>query len=186
MSTSTRITLATYEEMILRGEFEPREEHQVELIYGEITEMSPIYPPHEYSVDFLCYWSIDNAPRAAVHVRTQGSFSIPLLDSLPQPDIVWLRREDYSRTRPLPGQVLLVIEVSDSSLAKDRGVKARLYAEGGIADYWIVNVRDRCVEVHRDPFGSSYRSIEVVRAGQEVRPLAFPEIALPVERIFPS
>src|SRR5689334_1719578 len=143
MSTSTRITVGQYDEMIRRGEFEPREEHHVELIYGEISPMSPINPPHDYTVDELTEWSFQTLPPGAVRVRVQGSFGIPVLDSVPQPDLAWLRRKDYLAQRPEPGDVLLVVEVSDSSLVRDRGLKARLYAEAGIADYWIVNIPDR-------------------------------------------
>lgn len=186
MSTSTRITIGQYDEMIRRGDFEPREEHQVELIYGEISPMSPINPPHDNAVDELTEWSFEILPAKAVRVRVQGSFGIPFLDSVPQPDLAWLRRKDYSSERPSPADVLLVIEVSDSSLSKDRGIKARLYAEAGVADYWIVNVNDRSVEVRRDPRGSEYGTVEIFRAGQDVRPLAFPDAALPVSRVFPD
>ena len=186
MSTSTRVTVAQYDAMVRRGDFEPREDHHVELIYGEISAMSPINPPHDDSVDKVAEWSFDNTSRETVRVRVQGSVGIPDLDSAPQPDVVWLKRRDYATRRPSPADVLLVIEVSDSSLPKDRGLKARLYAEAGIADYWVVNLPGRCVEVHRDPQGPAYRSVEVFTAGQEVRPLAFPEVALPVDRIFPA
>ena len=184
MSTSTRITVDQYDRMIERGEFEPSEDHYVELIYGEITPMSPINPPHDRAVDILTEWSFESLPPRAVWVRVQGSVGIPLLDSVPQPDLVWLRRKDYSKVRPQPEDVLLVVEAADSSLSKDRGIKSRLYAESGIADYWIVNINDRSVEVRREPQGHEYRSVEVFRAGQEVRPLAFPGAALPVDRLF--
>jgi Uma2 family endonuclease len=186
MSTTTRITLEQYDAMIRQGAFEPREEHHVELIYGEISPMSPINPPHDDTVDLLNEWSFESLPPRAVRVRIQGSFGIPLLDSAPQPDLAWLRRKGYSTQRPLPEDVLLVVEVADSSLPKDRGEKAKLYAEAGIADYWIVNIPGRCIEVRRDPQGSSYRSIVVLHPGQEARPLAFPDVALPVSRLFPE
>jgi Uma2 family endonuclease len=108
------------------------------------------------------------------------------LDSEPEPDLVWVKEKDYSTQNPLPEDVLLVIEVADTSLAKDRGIKAKLYAEAGIQDYWIVNILERTIEVRRDPQGSSYRSVEVYRAGQDVRPLAFPNVVLPVSTLFPG
>jgi Uma2 family endonuclease len=186
MSLTTRVSFQEYEEMIRRGEFEPREEHHVELIYGEVLPMSPIGPRHDSTVDDLAEWSFDNAPRESVRVRVQGSLGIPGLGSLPEPDLAWLRRQDYASRRPTPADVLLLIEVADSSLARDRGLKAQLYAEAGIADYWLVSLSDRCVEVRRDPEGKSYRHVEAFRAGQEVRPLAFPEVALAVDRLFPA
>src|SRR5262249_46193319 len=133
MSTSTRITVEQYDEMIRKGLFEPREEHHVELIYGEIVPMSPIGPPHHSTVDELAEWSFDTAPREAVRVRVQGPVAIPGLDSEPEPDLVWARRHVYSDEHPGPQDILLLIEVSDSSLDKDRGLKARLYAEAGIS-----------------------------------------------------
>lgn len=186
MSTTTRITLEQFDEMIRQGVFVPKEEHRVELIYGEISPMSPIGPPHDDSVDRLTEWSFKNLPPEAVRVRVQGSFGIPLLDSAPQPDLAWLRRKDYSSQRPLPEDVLLLIEVADSSIAKDRGEKAELYARAGIRDYWIVNLPGRCIEVRRDPQGAAYRSLEILRAGAEVHPLAFPDVALSVSSLFPG
>jgi Uma2 family endonuclease len=185
MSTSTRITVSQYHEMIRRGDFEPREEHHVELIYGEILPMSPIGPPHSSFMADLTEWSFQILPPGCVSVRPQCPIEFERLDSEPEPDIVWATRADYSNRHPGPEDVLLLIEVSDSSLAKDRGLKARLYAEAGVADYWIVNLIDRTVEVRRDPQGSAYRSVEVFRAGQDVHPLAFPDVALPVARLFP-
>lgn len=186
MSTSTRITADQYHAMIRRGEFEPREEHHVELLYGEIVNMSPIGPPHSSLITRLLEWSFRSLLDAQAVVRPQCPIGIPALDSEPEPDLVWALPEDYSVNHPRPNEVLLLIEISYSSLTKDRGLKARLYAEAGIADYWIVNLVDRCVEVRREPKDGDYRSVESYRAGQEVRPLAFPEVALAVARVFPT
>jgi Uma2 family endonuclease len=184
MSTDVRITIDDYDRMIDAGEFEPAEEHHVELIRGEIREMSPIHPPHENAVDRLLYWSIDNCPRDKVRVRSQHSLGIPELESVPQPDLAWVRRQDYSRRRPTTADLFLVVEVSDSSLRFDRGAKADLYAEAGIADYWVVNVVAQTVEVRRNPAGGRYQSVTTARIGESVRPLAFPELELSVADLF--
>ncbi len=186
MSTSTQITMAQYDEMIRQGRFETREERHVELIFGEILPMSPINAAHSFLVSRLVRWSIETLPEELVHVVAQGPVGIPALDSEPEPDLIWAKAGDYSTKHPRPEDVHLIIEVSDSSLSKDRGLKARLYAEAGILEYWIVNVKARRVEVRRDPQGNAYRSVEVFRPGQDVCPLAFPGIAFPVSRIFPS
>ena len=186
MSTSTKITMAQYDEMIRQGRFETREERHVELLYGEIIPMSPINAPHSFLVTQLIRWSIETLSAEQAHVVAQGPVGIPALESEPEPDLIWAKSGDYSTEHPRPADVHVIIEVSDSSLAKDRGLKARLYAEAGIREYWIVNVKARCVEVRRDPQGHTFQSVEVFRPGQDICPLAFPEIAFPVSRIFPS
>jgi Uma2 family endonuclease len=178
--------------MIRLGLFDPPEEHRVELLFGEIvpvygnSPMSPINPPHDYTLDRLNEWSFEVLPRGAVWVRIQGSIGIPGLESIPQPDLVWLAREEYARRRPAPKDILLIVEVSDTTLRKDRGMKARLYAEAGIRDYWIVNIKERSIEVRREPSGSKFRKVTKFQIGQEVHPLAFPEVSLAVSRLFPE
>jgi Uma2 family endonuclease len=186
MSTSVRITVAEYDRMIAEGRFEPREDHHVELLEGEITPMSPINPGHSNAVRELLKWSILNGPLDQVDIQGQDPIDIAELDSVPQPDIVWIRRGNYRRKRPTSADVLLLIEVSDSSLAEDRGRKARIYAEAGIADYWIVNVREETIEVRRDPEGGVFRSVTTHRPGESVPLLALPEIAFPVAILFPE
>jgi Uma2 family endonuclease len=184
MSTGVRITVEEYDRMIAAGAFEPVEEHHVELIRGEIREMSPINPPHEDALDRLMYWSIDHCPRDQVRVRIQNSLGIPELESVPQPDLVWVRQRNYSKQRPTTADLLLVAEVAESSLRFDRGEKANLYAEAGIGDYWVVNVIAQVVEVRRQPVGGRYQEVRTFRIGESLRPLAFPELELSVGDLF--
>ena len=141
--------------------------------------MSPINPRHSNAVRELLEWGILNAPLAQVSVQGQDPIGIPELDSVPQPDIVWIRRGDYRLKRPSAADVLLLVEVADSSLAQDRGRKSRIYAEAGIADYWIVNVPDQCIEVRRDPEVGTYRSQRTYRPGESIPIIVLPAIALP-------
>ena len=192
MSTSLKITVEQFEEMVDRGDFEPIEEHHIELIRGEIVPRfgddprTAMNPPHAMTADRVLDWTIDVVPRDLVLVRVQNAIRIPALDSEPYPDMAWLARKDYFKVHPVPEDVYLLIEVSDSSLRKDRGPKLELYAEAGIRDYWIINVQGRCVDVYRDPHGLIYRTIETYTVGQEIHPLAFPEVSLPVARLFPE
>ncbi len=192
MSTSVKITVEQFQAMTARGDFEPREEHHVELIRGEIVPRysddprTPMNPPHAFAVDVLGEWSYEVAPRQAVRIRIEGSIEIAALDSIPLPDLAWLVRKDYSKQHPTPDDVFLLIEVSDTSLAKERGPKLELYAEAKIREYWIVDVRRRSVDVYRDPESLTFRSLTTYHSGQEFRLVAFPETVLPVARIFPD
>ena len=187
MSTATRITIADFDRMIAEGYFESQEKRQrIELIDGELCPMSPIGPIHGWIVDRLARWSCNNTSDDVVHVRIQGSIGLPELESVPEPDIAWAKATDYRTARPVSGDILLVIEVADSGLTYDRGQKAKMYASVGIADYWVINIPDGCVEVFRQPEEGRYRSRQIFKASDDIHPLAFPEIALPVAKIFPS
>lgn len=181
MSTVARLTIGEYDRMIESGVFENR---RIELIHGELRDMSPIGVPHEYAVDELTEWSFKNAPLDRVRIRNQHSVGLTELSSVPQPDVAWVARLDYTRYRPTSADVLLLIEVSDSSLAYDRGEKAKLYATVGITDYWIVNIRDRCIEVRRQPAGNVFEDIRIYNIGETVSPLHFPSLAVPVDMAF--
>ena len=178
MSTLARFSVAEYDRMIQRGAFDEGRPRRLELIQGEIREMTPPGPEHEAYVDWLGEWSIRNAPQREVWVRVQNSIGIEALDAAPQPDLAWVTRRDYRRARPSSAEVLLLIEVSDSTLGYDRGEKARLYAEAGIADYWIVNIPEHTVEVYREPQGGRYLAVTVYSGNEEVHPLAFPTITV--------
>jgi len=185
MSVTVRTTYEEFDEMIRRGDFRDSED-RFELLFGEICVMPLPDPPHESAVDELTDWSVRALPVGAARVRIQNTLGIPGLDSLTIPDVAWMRMRDYSTQRPLADDVLLLIEVSDTTLSIDRGKKAKLYAGAGIADYWIINIPKRCVEIRRDPEGEVYRSVQTLHRGEEARPLAFPDVALAVSRLFPD
>ena len=154
-------------------------DERIELLDGEIIVMPPIGPPHAdgttrlgSSMTHLLY------NRAIVRVQQ----SVRLDDqSLPEPDIAILKmRDDYHLEHPSPEDVLLLIEVADTSLEFDREVKLERYAAAGIPEVWIVNLRARQVEGHSDPVGGTYRSQRVVTANGRIGPLAFPDVALAV------
>jgi Uma2 family endonuclease len=185
MSTATHLTLAEFDRMIAIGVFEPRERCHVELIHGEIREMSPIGSQHEVILDHLTEWSFTTLPQGTVWVRVQNSIGIPELDSAPQPDLAWVARRDYSRGRPSGEEVLLVIEVSESSLRLDLGEKADLYAAAGIADYWVVDISAHTIVVHRDPAADHYRSVRTYREADEIHPLRMQEVTLRPSLLWP-
>ena len=190
MSTFVRFSYNQYQEMIRLGLFEPREEHRVELIYGEIvpihgdSPMSPIDPDHINAVNELTAWSFEVLPRRAAVISVQNSIGLSALDSEPQPDLAWLVAKSYARIKASPTDVLLLIEVADSSLIRDRGVKSKLYARAGIRDYWIVDINHERIEVRRDPVGDTYQSVTTFKVGEQVHPLGFPDVSLAVARLF--
>ncbi len=184
MSTALQITIAEYDRLTKKGFFEQLRNRRVELIRGEMRQMSPPGPRHEEAVDALSEWSHEQVDRTSVRVRVQSTVGLPELDSVPLPDVTWVRRRSYLKARPESADLFLVIEVSDSSLNYDRGTKAKLYAAAGIADYWVVNLRDECIEVFRDPQGGEYQSHEVFDRGHTARPLKFPKLKLSVSKLF--
>jgi Uma2 family endonuclease len=186
MSTIARLSLAEYDRMIEHGVFDLDRQQRLEFIRGEIRQMNPIGSPHEEVVDRLTEWSIRSLPKGKARVRVQNSIGLPEVESAPQPDVAWVASGDYWEGRPSTSHVLLVIEVSETSLAYDAGEKADLYAAAGIEDYWVVSIPDRSIEVRRDPASGRYRSLTTFTGDDELRPLAVPEIVLRPSELWPS
>jgi Uma2 family endonuclease len=162
-----------------------RAEDRVELIYGEIVAMSPIGNPHNAAVD--------RATRAFVHatgdnaiVRVQGSVRLNLYNE-PEPDVVLLKPQEdfYAKSGAGPADVLLIVEMADSSLKYDRKVKARLYADMGIAEYWVADLNARCIFAYSDRQSKSYRLIQQFRPGDIIAPELLPECKIPVDSLLP-
>jgi len=186
MSTIARLSLCQYDRMVESGVFEQGKRRRLEFIRGEIREMTPIGSLHEDVVDRLTRWSTRNLSQDEVRVRVQNSIGLPEVESAPEPDLAWVVEADYSKGRPTASDVLLVMEVAETSLPYDCGEKADLYAAAGIKDYWVINLPDRSIEVRRDPGKGRYRSLQTYTGDDEVRPLAVPEITLRPSVLWPA
>jgi len=179
-----RFTLAQFDRMIEHGVFDETSNRRIELIRGELCAINPPGPTQEYVIDLLTRWAFRAFPQEDVLIRIQNSLGLPALESASQPDLACVRRKSYRQGRPTTNDVLLVVEVSHSTLKYDRTVKQTLYAEAGIGEYWIVNLVDECVEVHRAPVGDTYGSKQVVRPGDAIACQAFPIVKLDPAAIF--
>jgi len=101
------------------------------------------------------------------------------------PDVSLLkpRPDFYAGSHPLPTDVLLLVEISHTTLRFDTKIKAPLYAEAGIAEYWVLNIPENVVEVRTEPRNGRYTKVEIFKHGESVSPRAFPEISFRVEEI---
>ena len=179
--TRRRFTVDEYHRMLETAIL--REGERIELIRGELIQKMTIGPGHVGCVSFLNERLVGRlADRTLLSV---GGPIVILPDSEPEPDITLLKRRPdfYRRAHPRPEDVLLVVEVADSSCRYDRNVKRPLYAEAGIAEYWIVDLVGELVEIHRQPEGGAYRHVERIGRGSSVSPQAFPDVVLTVDEI---
>jgi Uma2 family endonuclease len=175
-----RFTVNEYLQMAQAGILSRRP--RVELLDGEIVEMTPGNAPHGSSISNLNRLLINGVgPRAVIWPQ-----STILLSSVsaPEPDLTVLRPRSYREALPMSEDVLLVVEVSDSSLRRDRELKLPLYARGRIPEYWIVDVNAEVIEVHTGLSGSRYASARRFGKGEFVSPTAFPDLRIPVDEIF--
>jgi Uma2 family endonuclease len=177
-----RFSVDDYEQMIEKGIL--TEDDRVELIRGEIIDKISIGDEHAACVSRLNRLFNRTLGDAAI-VRIQDP--VRLEDSAPEPDIALVkpRQDFYASGHPRSADVLLVVEVADTSLETDRDVKRPLYAENGIVEYWIVNLAETCIEVHRQPRpDGSYQDVRTLRRGQTIDVAALPGCAFPVDQVF--
>lgn len=184
MSTVAHFSLDHYEHMVELGAFSGEYQRRLELLRGEIRQMSPIGFSHSQVVTLVTDWSYDVVPRERMVIRVQNPVRVPLNDSEPEPDLVWVERRAITDHHPQPEDVLLLIEVADTSLDVDRGEKLAIYAEAGIPEYWIVNLIDEQIEVYRKPVGRDYQNKTVHRGDTEIHPLALDEAGLRPAKLF--
>jgi Uma2 family endonuclease len=175
-------TRAEYYRMAEVGILKPTD--RVELIRGEIVQLSPIGPRHSAFVNNLTQLLVLRlAGRAIVSVQNP----VVVDDySEPQPDLVLLRRRavPYKEAHGTPEDVLLLIEVAETSMRYDRTTKLRLYAEAGVPEYWIVDCIAESIEVYRSPGAEGYRDVSRVAGATNIGPQALDDVVLPVPEIF--
>jgi len=173
-----RFSVQDYYRMAETGVLRP--DARVELLDGEIVDMSPIGPFHGGVVNRLTRLFI-----LLSKDRWQLSSQNPLRlndDSEPEPDVMLLKPspDDYTSSHPRPADVFLLVEVSDSSWAIDVEKKLPLYGRAGVMEAWIVDLNEAAIEIHREPHFNGYGSKTILRAGDQARPLAFPDAVVDV------
>ena len=176
-----RFTVEEYDRMGQVGILS--EDDRVELIDGEIIEMPPIGSPHSAVTSRLAALLARVMEGRAIF-RVQDPIRLGSY-SQPQPDVVLVRpREDYYASgHPGPADVLLVVEVADTSIAYDRQVKIPLYARAGVREVWIIDLAAEKVAVFRHPSGADYRSISTSGRGDVLSVEALPGITVPLEQV---
>ncbi len=153
-----------------------KEDERLELLDGEIRVMQPIGKKHMGITNRFSHM-MNNLLVGKAIVSTQNAISLSI-DDAPQPDVAILKyREDFYFDKDASSEdVLLIIEVADTTLEYDRNQKLAKYAEANIPEVWIVNLKDSVIEVYREPSGNIYMLRLIVKQGQGLSPLAFPEI----------
>lgn len=182
-----RWTRQEYDRLIEIGLLQ--EDDPIELIEGRLVVTEPQHDPHARAVELVA-----EALPLALGRRWRIRVQLPLAlgpDSEPEPDVSVVRGTPRDAPSGHPTTAALVVEVADSSLRLDRGPKARVYARAGIADYWIVNLIDRVLEVHREPSGprpggqSAYAAVHTLDADAIIAPLAAPPARIAVADLLP-
>jgi len=175
-----RFTVREFDEMGRAGIFD--EDARVELLDGEIVEMTPIGRQH-----FLVTLRINTAFHAAFMGVAQVSVQGPVRlgkRSEPQPDLALLR--PGISDLPGPEDVLLLVEIADTTVELDRRIKMPLYARAGVREVWLVDLTRDVVEVYRDPTRGRYLSVRVARQGELIAPEALPDRSVAVSDLLPS
>ena len=181
--TRKLFTVADYLQMEKAGIL--REDDRIELVRGEFLRMSPTGPSHNAAVA--------RATKALVHAVGDNAIvwiqnSAQLDDNTaPQPDVLLLKpREDfYASSLPRPQDILLVVEIAESSLAYDRKIKSQLYAEAQIPEYWISDIPSDRLLAFSDPRGKAYRILRQHASGERLAPQRLPGCQLAVDALLP-
>ena len=174
-----RFTVEDYHRMAAAGIL--TEDDRVELIAGEIVEMSPMGPRH---VDCLVVLNrlLNRLVGDEALVSVQSSIRLAN-DGEPEPDIALLKPRRYQESLPAAADVLLVIEVADTSLAYDRGVKLPLYAAARIPESWLFDLVGGAIERHSEPGSAGYRLIARAGRGESLTSTVLPAVTLSIDMI---
>ncbi len=175
-----RFSVDDYYKMIEMGMIDNYEKS--EIIDGEMVPKMTIGDRHALAVNWLTRFFITSLP-ADLMVSIQNPLRLTEFDE-PEPDIVIADLKKYDGDRhPRPAETVLVVEVSDASLRNDRDVKLPLYADAGITEVWIVNLRHNVIEVHQNPNLGMYQQVKIFKSGERIESTALPQIDFEVDSI---
>jgi Uma2 family endonuclease len=174
-------TTAEYHRLIEAGIL--TEDDRVELIDGGIVKIAPIGPGHAACVDRLAEFFTDKVIKVAI-VRVQNPIELNEY-SEPQPDIALVKRRTdfYAQSHPTPEDVLVAIEVADTTVESDRAVKIQSYASAGIPEAWLIDLYNDRIEIHSNPASGVYQEVRIVLRGHRVVSAAFPQLEMKADDI---
>lgn len=180
-----RWSVADYYRMAESGLLSERD--RVELIEGELIDRAPIGSRHAFLVDRLVerFFSARPDGEPSFMLRCQSPVRLSAW-SEPQPDIALIRPGNYAEAHPGPDDVLLIVEVAESSLQYDRDVKLALYARHGIPEAWLVDAVRNMITLYRDPGPHGYRSMAQPRRDEKIAPERLPELVLELAQLLPE
>lgn len=178
-----RWTVGDYHRLSELGLLDRQE--RTELIAGQITLMAAKGTPHVTALYLLANILRDRLGNQAL-IRTQDPIQLDDF-SEPEPDLVIVRGTvlDYAEQHPRPEDIDLIVEIADSTLKQDCEIKDKLYAQAGIADYWVLAVKSRQLHIFRKPIASGYTEHLILSEPNQAAPLAFPEIVIALSSILP-
>ncbi|MBE9129248.1 MULTISPECIES: Uma2 family endonuclease [unclassified Coleofasciculus] len=160
-------------------------EDRVELLEGQILQMSPQQPPHAATTQ-----RASDSLRTLLTGRATIRVQLPITlrpNSEPEPDVavVGINADEYQESHPTPDDIFLIVEVADTTLYTDRKQKASAYAKAEIREYWVLNVQKRQVYVFRQPKGENYQQEILLNDETTLSLVAFPEIIVSTNQLFP-
>ncbi len=178
-----QITVEEYDLMIESGVFD--ENDQIELLNGVIVEKMPKGTKHSAANDRVTRVFYKNFGDDMI-IRNQNPIWLDNF-SEPEPDIVLAipKDDEYENSHPIPNEILLILEIADSTLGYDRNTKGLVYSRAGIRHYILLNVQEKTLEDYREPGADGFQSKQTLRAGQNFNLVAFPEISLSVNDFLP-
>ena len=188
VATRRKFTIEEYHQLVDLGFF--TENDRIELIRGEIIEMAPKRTPHSVCNSIL-FGELYKLLGDRANVRGQEPITLPS-NSEPEPDVVIAQKkaDNYLSAHPTAKDIILVVEISDSTLKYDREIKLSLYAEANINHYWIVNLVDNHLEVYTNPFGDKknqfyYRNKSILLPDDSIEIPNFEGMCLDLKALFP-
>lgn len=183
LPSAMKWTRRRYDLCVEEGVFTSQD--RIELLDGEILEMSPQHTPHSVAIT-LAQESLRSVFGGGHVVRVQLPFALDD-QSEPEPDVAIVKGEPRDFLAAHPSEALLIVEIADSSLEYDRGRKLAAYARNGVPEFWIVNLLDRQIEVRRGPRKQTedYSDLTVFRPGESLAPLAQPNHQIPADELLP-
>jgi len=181
-----RWTREEYYRALEIGLFGPEE--RLELLNGEILEKVTENAPHATGIKLSAAVCTQAFVGQNFHLSIQHPISLPGAESDPEPDVAVIAGgiRDYQTNHPTAANVLLLIEVSNTTLTFDRGPKAAAYATATVTEYWVLDLGSRCLHVHREPRDGAYQSITPLDENQTVSPLAAPQATIRVAGLLPD